>query len=44
MDENSKEYVVIQGRRYYIHENVLDLTGNTNFHISEIEGLDKLNN
>ena len=34
MDENSEEYVVIRGRRYFVHNNELDLTGNTNFNIS----------
>jgi len=44
IDENSQNYVVIRSRKYYIHDNELDLTGKTNFRISEIEGLANLKN
>ena len=44
MDKNSREYVVIRGEKYFVQDNKLDLTGTTNFKISEIEGLGKLKN
>jgi len=44
MDKNSREYVVIRGEKYFVQDNKLDLTGTTNFNISEIEGLGELKN
>ena len=44
MDENSREYVVIRGEKYFVQDNKLDLTGTTNFDISEIDGLGELKN
>ena len=44
MVENSDDYVLIRGEKYYTRDNKLDLTTITNFSLSEIEGLENLKN
>ena len=43
MDENSKEYVVICGKKYFVHNNTLD-PNSIPCKFTEIEGLTKLTN
>jgi len=42
MDENSKEYVIIRGEKYYVQNNTLDLTSTTDIVLSEVEALEEL--
>ena len=41
-DQTTKEYVILRGKKYFVHNKELNLSGITNFKISEIKGLDEL--
>ena len=42
-DENSQEFVVIRGKKFFVHNNTLEILGIPT-KLSEIQGLENLNN